>query len=62
MKQSSYWKIADLPIYLINLWETWRNRSRSRRYLARMDSRMLKDIGVTEADRIDEASKPFWKQ
>ncbi|MGI9281613.1 MAG: DUF1127 domain-containing protein [Endozoicomonas sp.] len=54
--------MASLPIKLIDQWDTWRSRSRSRRYLARMDSRMLKDIGVTESDRMDEISKPFWRE
>ncbi len=62
MNQNRLRTMASLPIKLIDQWDTWRSRSRSRRYLARMDSRMLKDIGVTESDRMDEISKPFWRE
>ena len=39
----------------------WRSRSVQRADLARLDDRMLDDIGVgrTEAERV--ARKPFWK-
>ena len=39
--------------------EAWR-RQRSRGELARLDERMLKDIGVTRTEALFEASKPFW--
>ncbi|KEQ17605.1 DUF1127 domain-containing protein [Endozoicomonas numazuensis] len=62
MKQNALRKMARLPMKLINQWDKWHHRSRTHEYLARMDSRMLKDIGVTEADRMDEISKPFWRE
>jgi uncharacterized protein YjiS (DUF1127 family) len=34
---------------------------RSRRQLATLDSRMLADIGVSEAQRRVELRKPFWR-
>ncbi len=34
----------------------------TRRQLAEMDERMLSDIGVSRADALDEASRPFWNQ
>lgn len=37
----------------------WR-RHRSRNCLARMDSHMLKDIGLTYAKAEAELNKPFW--
>ena len=45
----------------LNLLEEWVFRARSRRYLAEMDQRLLKDIGMTEADRVQEIGKPFWR-
>ena len=39
----------------------WRNRSRSRRQLAGLNSRMLSDIGVTGLDARREARKWFWQ-
>lgn len=40
----------------------WRRRSRERAQLAALDDRMLKDIGLTRADRAFLANKPFWKE
>ncbi len=40
---------------------TWLDRYAQRRQLARLDSRMLKDIGVSRVDAVEEARKPFWK-
>lgn len=35
-------------------------RATSRRYLAEMDGRMLRDIGLTPPDRDEELRKWFW--
>jgi uncharacterized protein YjiS (DUF1127 family) len=35
-------------------------RQRSRRILAELDERMLRDVGITRADAMQEAVKPFW--
>lgn len=40
---------------------TWMERSRSRRQLAEMPAYLLRDIGLTEADRYQETVKPFWR-
>jgi uncharacterized protein YjiS (DUF1127 family) len=37
-------------------WRRWRTR----RTLAGLDERMLKDIGATRLEARDEAAKPFW--
>lgn len=36
-------------------------RRRQRLALARLDDRMLRDIGLTSADVEGEITKPFWK-
>ena len=36
-------------------------RARSRRHLAALDGYMLKDIGLSEADRRRECARPFWR-
>ncbi|WP_419832622.1 DUF1127 domain-containing protein [Endozoicomonas atrinae] len=41
---------------------TWKVRAQSRKHLAEMDSRLLNDIGLTEADRSQEVIKPFWQE
>jgi uncharacterized protein YjiS (DUF1127 family) len=40
----------------------WRRLSRSRADLARLDDRMLRDIGLTRADAWREINKPFWRK
>jgi len=39
----------------------WASRSRQRKQLARLDTRMLADIGVTAEQAKLEVMKPFWK-
>jgi len=46
-------------------WEAvsaWRDRSRGRDQLSDLDERMLKDIGLSHADAVVEAGKPFWQR
>ena len=40
----------------------WRRRSHERQELARLDDRMLQDIGLSHADREFLANKPFWRE
>jgi uncharacterized protein YjiS (DUF1127 family) len=40
----------------------WRQRSRGRAELARLDERMLRDIGITPGDVWEEINKPFWRK
>jgi len=40
----------------------WRRHARMRRHLARMDDRLLRDIGVSRADARHEINKPFWRE
>jgi uncharacterized protein YjiS (DUF1127 family) len=39
----------------------WQDRRRQRFTLARLDDRMLRDIGLTYADVEGEITKPFWR-
>jgi len=41
--------------------DTWRQRERTRRQLAEADIRILRDIGISEADCFIECNKPFWE-
>jgi uncharacterized protein YjiS (DUF1127 family) len=41
---------------------TWQQRHSERRYLLTLDQRMLKDIGLSQADIQQEAAKPFWQK
>jgi len=38
-----------------------RARARQRQSLAELDRRLLQDIGVSEARRMMEVEKPFWR-
>lgn len=46
---------------LLTLLHIWQQRSRSRRQLAQLDSRLLADTGISEVERQVELSKPFWR-
>lgn len=52
------------PRHLLADWRAllneWRQRARSRRELAGLSDRCLRDIGVTRYDADREARKPFW--
>ena len=39
----------------------WMARSQQRKQLARLDEKMLKDIGITRVEVLAEVKKPFWK-
>ena len=41
--------------------EQWQQRAEQRKALLALDDRILKDIGITRADVVREAEKPFWK-
>jgi uncharacterized protein YjiS (DUF1127 family) len=46
---------------IVNQLSEWRWRARTRRQLARLDARELKDIGLTRYDQSFECDKPFWR-
>jgi uncharacterized protein YjiS (DUF1127 family) len=39
----------------------WSERARQRRELMQFDDHLLRDIGITRAEAIAEAAKPFWR-
>jgi len=39
----------------------WRTQARQRPALARLDGRLLQDVGITHAARNREITKPFWQ-
>jgi uncharacterized protein YjiS (DUF1127 family) len=39
----------------------WRERSRSRAMLARLNERDIRDLGLTRTDAWAEINKPFWR-
>jgi len=60
---------VELPLTLIGqikrafvLLSVWQKRHNERSHLMRLEDRLLADIGMSEAVRDQEASKPFWKE
>ncbi len=39
----------------------WRQRAETRRQLAQLDARALKDLGIDPVDAHIESTKPFWR-
>ena len=52
--------LGHLRVLLKRL-KKYREASRQRRQLAQLPDYLLKDIGITRADALKEADKPFWK-
>ena len=46
---------------LRDLLALWRQRSYERQVLAGLSDPLLRDIGITRCDAMNEASKPFWR-
>lgn len=52
---------SALPLGILSTVLQWQRRVISRRQLARLDSRLLADAGISEAQRQAELNKPFWR-
>ena len=52
---------ADLIRAALRIGRLMLARSRERQFLAGMDARMLRDIGMTPYEAGEEARKPFWR-
>lgn len=53
--------LTERLISLLNIGQVWAERYRSRRALARLDDRMLADIGLSRSTIEEEIEKPFWQ-
>jgi uncharacterized protein YjiS (DUF1127 family) len=53
--------LAHLSGRLVALFNEWRRRARSRRELAVLCERCLRDMGATRYDVNREVRKPFWR-
>jgi uncharacterized protein YjiS (DUF1127 family) len=68
--QKGYVLTQSLPATLGHPWHgmqagwrqvrRWWQLAEERRQLATMDERMLKDIGLSRADVLQESARPFW--
>jgi len=50
--------ISDMEV----MYKVYAKRARERRELAHLSDRLLKDIGITRSEVLNEASKPFWRK
>jgi len=46
---------------LAKAYRVWRRRSQTRRSLKTLSEHQLRDIGVSRAEAVVEADKPFWR-
>ena len=44
-----------------HIFATWRRRARDRSELAQLDSRSLRDLGLSPSEVHFEINKPFWR-
>jgi uncharacterized protein YjiS (DUF1127 family) len=44
-----------------NVLHLWRQRAHDRQELAKLDTRSLRDLGLSEATAHFEMNKPFWR-
>ena len=52
---------SAIPLRMFSTLMLWQRRIVSRSQLARLDARLLADAGISEAQRQNELSKPFWR-
>lgn len=60
-QDSSVSSKASLPLRALANLMLWQRRLSSRHQLARLDARLLADAGISESQRFEELSKPFWR-
>lgn len=56
----AWWQM--LPQAAASLLATWRKRARSRRELAQVDARSLREAGIDPAFADFEVAQPFWRE
>ena len=52
---------GDMVVAVTDLLYLWQWRLRDRDMLLHMSTAQLKDIGLSRADALQEAEKPFWR-
>lgn len=57
-----FFAIIDCLVNGVVAVETWRRRHKASMQGARVESRILRDLGITEAQRFIEVNKPFWEK
>ena len=60
--QASHHRLRDFLSGVRAVLREWRRRKNGRLELARLNERMLRDIGLTRVDADREINKPFWRE
>jgi uncharacterized protein YjiS (DUF1127 family) len=53
--------VGSLAVAVTDGLDLWQRRLRDRDMLLNMSTSQLKDIGLSRADALNEAEKPFWR-
>lgn len=53
--------VGSALVTLFDTVATWNERRRQRRALEALPDHLLQDIGLSRADAVTEADKPFWQ-
>lgn len=61
LNYSSKAPLAGTYTALNQIFTTWRQRARSRKELSQLDTRSLRDLGLSASDVNFEINKPFWR-
>jgi uncharacterized protein YjiS (DUF1127 family) len=51
----------DAVVRFFDTGAEWQGRAMERRHLMELDTRLLRDAGLTQADAAAEYAKPFWR-
>ena len=54
-------RLAAMVSGAVEALAVWRVRAIQRRRLMELEARLLSDIGLSRADAVGEAEKPFWR-
>ena len=54
--------MSAMHFHPLTTFREWRRRARDRQQLANLSELMLHDIGISRAEALYLANKPFWKE
>lgn len=62
IERAGFERLTGLAGKLLARLRRWRQLSYERKLLASLDSRMLRDIGISRAEAERESARPFWDE
>lgn len=61
LRRVGAWAAAEFRRRGAALLRLWLRRARTRRHLAELDERLLRDVGLDPLTAREEAGRPFWR-